>query len=333
MESDNALPPSSSLEPLQTNPQRQHAAHISHTEWGNPEFGVEGITPEESEFRHSGWAVIRHRVYQALQRCHVGEHRVSRFANCGSGAWLYRSRDVQDLAIRCNKCGDRFCVACGRERSSTITNALCTLMAGKDCRFTTLTLRHSPTPLADQISRLYRSFTALRRREFWKSAVDGGAAFLEVKIGRDGLWHVHLHAIVEGRYLDQRQLSREWHAVTGDSSIVDVRSITDYETRASYVTKYVTKPADSTVYHVPEKLDELVCSMRGRRLCTTFGTWRGTELEPTEETGVEWVAVGRLDTLKSNAAAGDPEAVRWIEAAARKWPLFASFLRPPDPDP
>ena len=49
----------------------------------------------------------------------------------------------------------------------------------------------------------------------------------EIKRGQgSGLWHPHLHMIA-GREVepDAEMLSREWHEITGDSFIVDVRPI------------------------------------------------------------------------------------------------------------
>lgn len=321
---------SSSLDPLETNPPRPPQTHIRHDGYVNSEFAIQPITAQESEFRHSSWAVLRSKTYEALKRVQTNSQRLDRFCNCGSGAWLYVSKTGDDLAMRCNKCKDRWCLACQRERAATITNALLSIMSARTCRFVTLTLRHSQTPLADQIDRLYRSFSTLRRRESWRENVKGGAGFLEVKIGRDNLWHVHLHLILEGRWWDQREIASEWHAVTGDSSIVDVRKITDDGEAAGYVTKYVTKPAHSDVYHSPDRLDEMIVALRGRRLCMTFGTWRGIELEPDDASGIEWQPIGSLDSLRSKAADGDPDALRWMYAAARKWPLFSAWLAPPD---
>lgn len=325
-----ALTPSSSLAPLETNPPPQLSAHIPRQQWGNPEFSIQPATPAESEFRHSSWVIIRHRTLAAFERCGMSEQRIDRFCNCGSGSWLYKSATGDDITIRSNKCHDRWCLACQRERAGTITNALQSAMSAKTCRFLTFALRHSHTPLKAQLDRLYRSFSTLRRRKDWKEHVRGGAAFLEVKIGRDGLWHAHFHCVIEGSWWDQKEISRAWHEVTGDSSIVDVRKISDDAEAAHYVTKYVTKPAHSDVYAKPDLLDEMVVSLRGRRLCMTFGSWRGIKLEPDVHDDVEWVAVGSLDSLRSRARDGDAEAQRWIDAASRKWPLFSYLFRPPN---
>lgn len=191
----------------------------------------------------------------------------------------------------------------------------------------TLTLRHSRTLLVDQIKRLYVCFNNLRRRQAWRDHVVGGVAFLELKVSeRDDLWHVHLHVLCEGSFWDQREISREWHAVTGDSSIVDVRRVQDGPLAAVYVTKYVTKPADNSVFARREKLDEIICSLRGTKLCLPFGTWRSLKLMEKPKADVAWISVGSISNLQRRARENDVEAIRFLEAAARKWPLFATLF-------
>lgn len=225
------------------------------------------------------------------------------------------------------------CVVCCGERSAAFAERLAQHIAGKVTRFITLTLRHSNTPLSAQLDRLYRSFAALRRRKDLKCVFEGGAAFLEVKLSRDGgSWHPHLHIITEGSFIEQKALSRAWHEVTGDSSIVDIRRVKENGDVARYVCKYVTKPADATIFSDTARLDEFICSISGRRLCLTFGRWRGFKLDADPMTDVKWITIGSVETLKGRANDGDISAIRFLEAARRKWPLFASLFDIPPPN-
>jgi hypothetical protein len=198
-------------------------------------------------------------------------------------------------------------------------------------RFVTLSLRHSQTPLTDQLDRLYRSFTALRKRPIWADAVDGSAAFCEVKIGQDNLWHVHLHVIVIGRYIDQRELSRTWHAVTGDSSIVDVRKVRNAQEVSHYVCKYVTKPLDSTVFADSGRLDEAITALKGRRLCNGAGCLRTINADPPDDDdGIDdWVSVGRLDALCEDAGRGDAAALTILQLLSRRHETQLTGKPPP----
>jgi hypothetical protein len=145
-------------------------------------------------------------------------------------------------------------------------------------------------------------------------------------------WHPHLHIVTEGTYIEQKALSRAWHEVTGDSSIVDIRRVADSGDVSRYVCKYVTKPADATIFPVPDRLDEFICAIGGRRLCLTFGTWRGFKLDADPQDVATWVTIGSVETLRNDAAAGDPNAIRYLEAAQRKWPLFGALFALPPPD-
>lgn len=285
---------------------------------------------EESAFRHSGWAPQRRAVYDALMRTGQSNRRLQAFADCGGSLWLHS--DGGELALTCNHCHDRLCVPCQAGRRAALVERLCVRCAEVEqrVRFVTLTLKCQPVPLVDQLDRLTASFRRLRQRKWWISRVVGGAAFLEVKLGRDShQWHVHLHILCEGTFLDQRELSAEWHAVTGDSYITDVRALVDARSRAGYVAKYATKPLDGSVVNSPVHLDEAVVGLRGRRLFQCFGTW--SALLPDDDAApCTLTPIGNLSGLHADALRGDATARRWMEAALRKWPTLAdAFPLPP----
>jgi len=298
--------------------------HLTCDLAGNPDYDAQPILPEESAARHGPFVWRRWQAWLSLNRLHVNNARLVRFANCGSGAWLERSHDGTDLRVRCNRCHDRWCPACSAERARTLLARLREKLDLTHCRFMTLTLRHSNTPLTAQIDRLYRSFALLRRRADFRAHITGGAAFFEAKISdKDGLWHPHLHVMIEGTWWAQKELVAAWYAITGDSTICDIRAIGDDDGTAKYVTKYVTKPAHDSVYRDPDRFDELVSALNGRRLCMTFGSWRGFKLNETPDDPTEWHAVAPLADLAARAKSGDADAQRFMCAAARKWPLLA----------
>lgn len=318
---------SSSLEPLETSPPPS-PAHIDHTRLGKvTAYTPRTVTEEESHFRHSGWAVRRRKVYHALMSTGQSENRIAAFANCGSALFVAVDHGSGNARLTCNACHDRFCVVCGRTKARVISAATTALIKAHSTRFLTLTLRASDTPLVDQLGRITRDFTVLRRRAWWKEHVDGGAAFLEVKVGENsGRWHVHLHVLVAGTYLPQAELSREWYAVTGDSFIVDVRECTDPAGRSRYVTKYVTKPASAEVFEDAARLEEFVKAIKGKRLCNTFGSWRGTCLDPSAPAEGEWESVGELSVVMRRAAGGDGASLRLLLLLRDKYPGLVDLI-------
>ena len=326
---------SSQVHPLESNPpspatppppQPVAPAHINHPRYGSSEYDQHApITPLESQARHATWAARRRQVYEALNTAGQSDRRRGAFADCGNTTYVYRSADGLELTRNC--CHDRFCEACGRSRAAILQQAISGLLKDHFCRFLTLTLRADGLPLTDMLDRLYRDFSTLRRRAWWRDHVTGGVAVVEVKVGQNsGQWHAHIHAFIEGGYLDVRELSEEWHKVTGDSYIVDLREIGSKDKLAGYVAKYVCKPADASLYNDPDRLQELILALKGRRLFTTFGTWRGMPLKPVVQPHDDWKPLGSLDSIVDRAAAGDQPAFQLLVALTRQHPEILAAI-------
>lgn len=143
----------------------------------------------------------------------------------------------------------------------------------------TLTVKDGPD-LAERFKHLHDA-----QRELWKrkqrgrgSVLDGVAGAVwsyEVKRGSgSGQWHPHLHMIALAESMpDQEELSREWHSITGDSFVVDVRPIDPLEPVTGFVEvfKYAVKFSDQ-----PEA-DTLhaYLTLKGKRLLASSGCFRG----------------------------------------------------------
>jgi hypothetical protein len=225
-------------------------------------------------------------VFAALARTCQPYKRRDRFSCCGSQLSLGVRAD--ELVLSCWHCEDRLCEPCQEDKRKRLRDRVhirCDEARG-NVRFFTFTLRHSRTPLRAQIDRLKHSLRTLHRRPWWRAHQRGGIDCIEQKISdKDGLWHVHAHCLVEGDWIDQHELSRVWHEITGDSSVVDVEKKGTAEQMARYATKYATKPLHSSVYSDADKLDEACCALKGVRLVSCWGTWHGLdedEDEPTE---------------------------------------------------
>lgn len=312
---DDADPPGSSL--TRSPETKSHAiAGIVLVGYEPPPTEYRTIPASEAElrFRHSSWRVQRQRVWDALLRTHASSRVLERFAECGANLIVMRRDDGNEHRLACDKCRSRYCQACGREQGAVLAENLATLCETDRTRFVTLTLRHNNLSLTDQLDRLYACFLMLRRRAFWKENCPDGAALVELKLSeRTGRWHVHLHCLVHGRFIDQKKLSTEWLAVTGDSSIVDVRAVSDLGDVVRYVAKYVTKPLDASIFADANKLDEAIVALRGRRLCLTWGAWRGKPLREPPDDGHTWTSVGSLERWWDRLRHGDAEAAPMIQ--------------------
>lgn len=269
-------------------------------------------------FRHSGWHGPRQLVYDAYRRIGVNPAQQSDFALCGSHAYVLRSKTEADVyRVAGSTCRHRFCTPCAIERSRTIALNVSDYLDKAPCRFLTLTLQSSTESLAFLLAKLSKSFAKLRRWPEWQQCVSGGVAFLEIKWNEDTQrWHPHLHCLIQGNFLHQRRLSARWLQVTGSSKVVDIRMVKDHRTAVRYVVKYASKPLNASFLHIPERLDEAMLALKGKRLCLTFGDWQKLMLvtHPAEDA---WENLGSLDALVHAAAAGDEAARLIVVAVAR----------------
>lgn len=267
-------------------------------------------TAAETAFRHSGWRADRDRVRQALRAANVPLGRLERFEQCGADCCIEYSKTAGRHRVRSFHCGDRACGPCGRARALKIKRNLLRWCKGQRVRFVTLTRRPSVEPLAKIIGSLVSQFAQLRRSEFWRRAVKAGAYTVEIKRGSgSGAWHVHVHCLCVGSFLDQRELSRLWAAVTGGSKIVDVREVQDHDKGVGYVAKYAAKGFDRGVVQDRDSLIECLLAVRGRRLLGTFGAWRGLRIERDAENVTDWAPVARFDACWQAASRGESWAV------------------------
>jgi len=177
-------------------------------------------------------------------------------------------------------------------------------IANKDPRFITFTLKHTEQPLSQQLTHLWASFRRLRNSPVWKQHVMGGIAFFEVKLDRDNTyWHPHLHCLVEGHYFHHQLLKDAWFRASRGSFIVDIQICKNKANTARYVSAYATKGWGVGCLRAGDRLVELIAALHHRRLCTTFGKWRGLSLRDPE--GEEtWAPLMSLDCLRALADAG-----------------------------
>lgn len=288
--------PPSSLDNLETNP--------PDTSEG---FKVVSLNEQTDPvpFRHSGWTHDRKQVRAAIAAGGGRIDRLIRWDACGSNRWLVRSKSQPDVyEVHADLCRDRFCKPCASARSRTIAGNLAEKMASRRHRLITLTIRSEQEPLADLLNLLYDSFRTLRRTELWRQRIQGGACFLEIKYNVDlDRWHPHLHIIAEGHYIEVGHLALEWQRITVHSCIVDVRMIRTHEKAIRYVSKYASKPLSRSYVDDHNRLCEAVTALTGRRLCMTFGLWRGWKLLKETKSG-PWQYIASMKDVVREAIDG-----------------------------
>ena len=308
-----------------------HPASDAHSSSLDPdESSQQNDLDPDVTFRHSWWAHDRIRLAAAFRTVFGSCPRTVRFATCGEAAWVYRTAErPYRYKVVADYCRDRWCRACQRDRSRKIAGNLRTRLDGLEVRLITLTIRSRTQTLRDLVDRLYESFRTLRRQRFWRDAVTGGVAFLEIKYNAGtNRWHPHLHIIATGDYLSQRRLATLWRRITGDSHIVDVRLVRDPDRVVNYVVGYATKTMDHVIYRHPSRLREAIISMQGRRTATTFGCFRGWRLTKDCDPA-DWVSMGSLVQIRAAAGRGDAAAAVVLLTLTEHSGSPASGRRPP----
>jgi hypothetical protein len=122
-----------------------------------------------------------------------------------------------------------------------------------------------------------RDFNAGTRGAPWTELCKAEGAVYTLELTNKGNgWHPHCHMIaLAASEPSQEALSAEWHRITGDSFIVDVRPITgDPSEGFMEVFKYAVKFSDLSLednWHAAQRL-------KGKRLLNSFGLFRGVEV-------------------------------------------------------
>jgi hypothetical protein len=272
-------------------------------------------TQTETEFRHRGWHVRRLRVLRALANVPRAGKRRQRLRSCGSGCSVQISLDGSAVRLIGRFCGDRFCEPCARARARIVKQNLVEMFKGSIPLFITLTLMRSGGTVGQILNRLKKALRKLRQSALWKSAIKGGVQVYEITRGKNrDHWHVHTHILALGSYLPQKELSEAWAEASGGSFIVHVRRVGNERNEIGYTAEYATKGFDSTCMEKVCWIRHLMLNLRGRRLLTTFGCFRGRRLEANNSNSIEWRDCGSLDSIIDSAIRGNAFARGLVQA-------------------
>lgn len=322
--------------PGQSSPTRLDPAetNVTNTNGGSAVGTIDADLTDDVSFRHSGWKSRRKQIDHALIESGASMSRMEAFRSCGQNAWVYEDpENPGTYSIKADLCKDRLCTPCQTARSNIIRRNLAPLMKGSETRFLTLTLKSRPGSLRDQLNRLIKSFRTLRNKAFWKDCVTSGAWVIEITYNAEtGCFHPHVHALLKGKFIPKSLIVREWNAITGDSFIVDLQLVRQPEQATKYLAKYITKPIDSKLLNDPDALAEAIDALKGRRLITTIGEWRGVKLLDAE-TGEEWRPVCTLRELRERAQSGDTVAIGIATSLLEKMAWQKQPIQPDPADP
>lgn len=238
-----------------------------------------------------------------------GKDRSVKLQYCRSYAWFAFDLDNGAVKVLSNSCRLRWCPICSDARHVYVKESVSEFILRSDHpKFFTLTFKHSDAPLDHQVKNLYRFFRLLRQRKEFKDKVTGGLWFFQIKRSKtSGEWHPHIHAVITGKYIAQRVLSKLWLDVTKSSSIIDIRAIRDASEVSEYVSRYTSRPAILDHFDADDRL-VIFDTMHGRRLCGTWGTGNIVSFrQPKMSDRAQWEFMGSYSTVvklsESNARA------------------------------
>jgi len=122
-------------------------------------------------------------------------------------------------------------------------------------------------------------FTNLRRSKFARNWLGG---FYSIEVTNEGNgWHLHLHALIDARYIDKFGLSDAWNKATnGFGRIVDVRDARGKNYLAE-VTKYCVKGVQLAAW-TKEQIATFIDAFTGVRTFGVFGSLYGARTKFAE---------------------------------------------------
>ncbi len=297
---------------------RRASTALAHSSETNPQIGC---------LEHEG--ALR-RLAQAARKACL-RPVADRLAQCGRGVWAWDGRpgwhapllDPAGRPVRfLASCNHRLCPRCAPGRMRKLAARIAVLADAEfegPAAFVTLTRE----PLAGETpaavaGALLDAFGRFRRTKVWKSAILGGVAYVHFG-GADGR-HVHVHAVVDAKWVDQGALLAGWRKClkprgskrAGAEGGAHIERARADENVVHYVLKaqLADKVADAD-------LPGLLAWMQGRRLVQTFGCLHGKRVaEPKAKPAASpGSASGRRSPRGGfNSATGE-----WIPESAVTW--------------
>jgi len=236
-----------------------------------------------------------------------GTKFVSQLNTCKTHAYFYRHAETGDVKVISSCCRLRWCPFCADGRKFRIQEEVKRWLpsVGRP-KFLTLTLKHTESPLEHQIKHLYESFQKLRKSVYFRKHVAGGLWFFQVKKSEtDGLWHPHLHCLIDSVFMPREYLSDLWHKITKTSMVVDIRQVKDEDSVIDYVARYAAKPA--VMERMPGDVRvELIQALHGRRLVGTWGNAKDLSFRTVkQEDSAQWQRLAAYDHVTSRYRSDD----------------------------
>jgi hypothetical protein len=179
-----------------------------------------------------------------------------------------------------NRCDLFYCPECqptlSRERKKQVEWWTATIRQPKHV---VLTTRNQPTLDPAHVTELRRWFTNLRNRKRYRNWSGG---FYTIECTNEGRgWHLHLHILVDVKWIDSGQLALDWDNVTNHNGrIVKVKDCRR-EDYLQEVTKYAVKGSDLAKWNSSD-VAAYIRAFDGKRTFGVFGSLYSARTEFAE---------------------------------------------------
>lgn len=296
------------------------------TTWRNDNTSPTSLETHGNNFTTTSF----HTTFETAQRL------ADKLEQAGLSNYAQKIRECHTtwVALRCRNCGTRyaipnhcdlrFCPHCQRRLSKQRQQELEWWIRLLDRpKHVVLTVRNTEILTKEYIQWVKKCFGRLRRRKLAKSWRSGIYA-IEVTNESRG-WHVHIHALIEAPWIDQRELAKTWAEIVGqDFAIVWVGAAKDAGV-AKEVMKYTVK-GNQLASWSPEEIRQYILATEGIRLFGRFGELNGEiarwkrEVEEACDTGFKCVCgcsdFDRIDGLDYETC------IRIVRGPPGSWDMY-----------
>jgi hypothetical protein len=188
----------------------------------------------------------------------------------------------QFLTLHCLNCGfekaifsgsrDRTCPACSYEIYRQQRKKFEPIL--KKCRnlkMVTLTIKPVPKQSPEFVRQIFGYLARLLHRKKYAKSWKGILGVIECKKTDKGLFYYHLHLLINGNFVLQSQLSRDWKEISG-FPIVWIEAVRSPIRAIRYVLKYLMKGSKG---FTKNDVEDFKASMKHVRFVHTYGGFYG----------------------------------------------------------
>lgn len=216
--------------------------------------------------------------------------------DCGEKVYTFKCQACETTWEAPSRCHHRLCPECAPVRAMRLFDRHEKLMSVPHLKHLILTVQTSSHITPEYVRSIVQAFNRLRSKVFYRKSWRGGVRQVEfVYTPEDSWefdhrkkrffkktpgWHVHIHCLIDGKYIPQDKIAKDWKTVTrGQGTIVWIERAKN----PMQALKYVLKP-DLEILQCPEALDGFIDTIQSLHLVSGFGAYwkvRGERFAPS----------------------------------------------------